>query len=325
MRRNAILSFAFLFVFLISVNSASADFRSRVLGAATVSPQIPTTSEGPGLVLPDSPFFFADNLKQNVRLMFAFAPEEKARVYEDIAGERLAELRFMLEKNNKAGVENSLKGVSENLQNAADQLKFAQLSGQNVSDFAQKLNDDIKLKQQYLDILEQEAQGELKAQVTSVQEGILVAKVKVEDVLPSDQLENEINYDLDRQVQRQVQQSSDLTKSIEQDLDELTKEASDAAGRSLKNREESLQKAIEEKNQALQKEHEKFLESEKQRNAKLMELESTEAKQAMGTVKKAQEAAVGYQNVRRSVQELKNMPAGIKVSPKITPTPSPIP
>ncbi|MDO8639496.1 MAG: hypothetical protein Q7R53_01090, partial [bacterium] len=60
MKRKTLVFLALFFVFLlIIIRPVSADYRSRVLGASTVSGlEIPPTIEGPGLILPDSPLFF---------------------------------------------------------------------------------------------------------------------------------------------------------------------------------------------------------------------------------------------------------------------------
>lgn len=314
------LGLAFLFL-LISVQPVAADYRARVLGASTTTSNldIPPTVEGPGLILPDSPLFFLDELKQLVRVNLAFSGESKAEVYEDIAGERLAELRFMLAKNNKNGIDAALRGISNNLQKASDELNQANRFGKNVSLMAKKINDDIRLKQQSLDVLESQTSGEMKAKVQAAQEALMVAKIKAEDLLSEQELKEEISYDLNRQIQRQVNQSSELAKTVEQDLDELKKEASAAAANSLKRREETIKRAIEEKNQKLVKEHELLLESEKKKNEKLLELEAKEAKEVMETVKKAQEAALKYQKIKKSVEEVKSQPPSISAP---TPTPN---
>lgn len=311
------LPLVFIFI-LIVVQPVSADYRARVLGASTVSSlDIPPTIEGPGLILPDSPLFFLDEIKQALRVNLTFAPEEKAKVYESIAGERLAELRFMLAKNNKDGIDIALRGVSNNLQKSSEELMQAKRLGKNVSLLAKQINDDIKLKQQSLDILENQTTGEMKSKASSVQEALIIAKIKAEDMLSEQELKEEINYDLNRQVQRQVDKGLELAKAIEEDLKDLTKEASSAAENSLKRREEAIKKAIEEKNLAAKKEQEFLLTSEKKKNEKLSELEANEAKTVMETVKKAQEAAAKYQNVKKSIEEVRNQPPT-----NITPTPT---
>ena len=153
-----LFSLVFSFVLIFSP-SAIASHRAQVLGDATVPSDlsIPPTGEGPGILLPDSPFFFLDELKQNLRLFLAFNPEVKAKVHAAIAGERLAELQFMLAKNNEDGIRIALLGVSDNLKKAAEDLSRAKLKGKDIKILAKTLNDSIKEKREKLSFLEYQA------------------------------------------------------------------------------------------------------------------------------------------------------------------------
>src|SRR3989344_114597 len=261
-----LISLALLILIFVTSEPAYARHR-RVLGVSTQSaiPQIPPTVEGPGLVLPDSPFFFLDQIKQTTRLFFAFNPEAKAKIHNAVAGERLAELRIMLSRQNKNGIEVALEGISKNLEEASDDLNNAQLSGKNISETAREINNDIKRRQELLDVLESQAEGELRLMVSAAQASIMESKIKVEDGLPDDELENEIRDDLNRQIERRVEDATESALEVEDDLDELEKEASEAARKSLKRREEALKKAIEERNEALKKAQEKLLENDRKR------------------------------------------------------------
>lgn len=313
-----ILILIVVFTFVIT-RSVAAHHSSRVLGTSTSIPQIPPTTEGPGLILPDSPFFFLDNLKQNVRLFLAFAPEQKAKVYSDIAGERLAELRFMLAKNNKEGVRTALQGVSDNLGKAADSVTQAQLSGRDVSKLAQKINMDIKTRQETLDLLEAQSRGEMAAQVKVAGESLIEAKIKVEDALPAEELENEIRDDLNRKAERRVIQASNSVKELEADLAELNRQATEAAKNSLKAREDALKKAIEQKNEVLKREEERLLEAERKKQNKLLQVQTQAAIQAQAAIETAQKAALRFQQTQQEVNQIRNQVAPTVVP--ITPTP----
>lgn len=294
---------------LVSVGKANANHKAQVLGDSTTSADlsIPPTTEGPGLILPDSPLFFLDRLKQDFRLLLAFTPETKAKIYKDIAGERTAELRFMLAKKNLDAAKVALDGVASNLKNAAAQINQAKLTGRNVDALAKTINDDIKAKQETLDILENQATGEVKTQVASVQESLLKAKVEVEDALPEQELKNEIKSDLRRKAERKVDEASDSARELQRDLDELNKEASEAAKNSLNVREKAIKKAIEEKNEALKKVEEKLLEAERKKQEKLLEVQGKVSEQAKEAIKKAQEAAIGF---RQAVQTISQIQSG---------------
>ncbi|MDO8639376.1 MAG: hypothetical protein Q7R53_00485, partial [bacterium] len=182
---------------------------------------------------------------------------------------------------------------------------------------AKEINDDIKLKQQTLDILESKAQGEVKIKVLSAQESIVVAKIKTEEALSQPELESEINYDLNRQIDKQVNQVLESTELLKNDVKELSIQASEAARSNLTRREEALKKAMAEKNDSLKKEQERLLTLEKIKNQKLSQLEGREAVEVMETVKKAQEAAIRIQKTREQVKEIKSQNTSVSSSANI--------
>jgi len=207
----------FLLLVIVSPAPVFAYNQKEVLGVTdTAIPQVPATNEGPGLLLPDSPIFFLDQFKQTVRVAFAFTPEEKARVYANIAGERMAELRFMIAKENKAGIDIDLHGIADNLQKAGTALSQAKLSGHNVTTLAEEINTTIKQDQQGLDVLVGSDNLEIKFKAKAAEAGLLSAKVQVEDALPQDEQNKEISEDIKRAMQTEMAEAALTTKQLEQ-------------------------------------------------------------------------------------------------------------
>lgn len=215
----------FLILFLV-LPASVLGYNAAVLGEASGSaiPSIAPTAEGPGFILPDSKFFFLDKFKQEVRLFLAFTPEAKAKVHTNIAGERLAELRLMLVKNNPKGISIALDSISKNLQEVSDKIYQAQLSGRNIKELAKSINLSIRRQQDALDSLAVQATGDLKARVNLAQTVAFRTKLRVGDSLPADEQQNELLDDLTRRARQQVQQSSDSSVSIQNTLDELSKQ-----------------------------------------------------------------------------------------------------
>lgn len=296
----------FVFSALLVSPSAMAGYREQVLAAETSNVQIPPTTDGPGLILPDSPLFFLDNFKQNVRLFLAFTPEEKAKVHAQIAGERLAELRFMLVKGNQEGIRTALLGVSDNLSKSADNLETAKLSGKDVSKLAVEINQNIKNKQQNFDLLKVQGNGNIAALANAALQSLFEAKVRVEDSLPADQLENEIRNDLNRRAQERIVEASASAKELEADLDELNSQASEAARRSLKVREEALQKAIAQKDEALKRVEQNLLNIEKQKQEEFLKAQNEASFQAKDAIEKARAAALKFQNSQKVLNEIRS-------------------
>lgn len=253
MRKLFIRGFIFLLsvslTSLVAVNSVSANHQEDVLGVASMPTlSIPPTAEGPGFLLPDSPIFFLDLLKQEIRQLLAFTPEQKAKVHIAVAGERLAELQLMLAKSNVPGVRIALQGVSDNLKMASDDLAAAKLTGRNVNLLAKSINDSIKEKQKSLSALEKEATGEIKAQVMAAKESLKLSKIKAEDHLPADLLINEMEEDLNVEIGDNINKAKVSAEGINRAIDVLTRLASEAAQRNQPRRYEALIHALEVKN-----------------------------------------------------------------------------
>ena len=188
--------FLILLTFVLVVSA----FPASVLAG----PQIPPTAEGPGFILPDSPLFFLDEVKQNIRIFLAIRPQDKAEVFNSIAGERIAELRYMLARNNQKGIEISLKGISQNTQGAADSLAEAQFRGNNVEKLAEDINTDIKRRQEGLDVLLASSTGELKTMVLGTQTSVYDSKAKVVNGLSQGKKEIEMKEDKGKQAEEKL-------------------------------------------------------------------------------------------------------------------------
>ncbi|MCL5438570.1 MAG: DUF5667 domain-containing protein [Patescibacteria group bacterium] len=297
MRKNSWVLVFFFILFLVFTTVFTprvfANRHAKILGVATTSQQlsIPPTVEGPGLILPDSPLFFLDELKQEARIYTAITPETKAQIYKEIAGERFAELRFMLARNNKQGVELTLDGVKNNLEMAVNEVNQAQMRGKNVSKLAKTINDSIKEKQEVLDQLQSQTTGELKARIESVQESLLASKIKGEDSLALADLDNEIRYDLARRIKSGVRETIDSVELLQEQIDELNNQALEASKQMLARREEALNKTIQQKNEALVKTQEQLLNQEKEKQTKLLGAQTSALDQAKEALKAASQAA----------------------------------
>jgi len=236
-------------IIFLSSNSVFADHKEDILGVvSTPTLSIPPTAEGPGLVLPDSPLFFIDRIKQEFRLFLAFTPEQKTKIHNAIAGERMAELRIMLAKNNVAGIRTALQGVSDNLKEASEDLDNAKLTGRNISLLAKEINDSIKEKQKSLSVLEKQAAGEIKAQVIATKEALKTAKVDVEENLSPDLLMNEAIDDLNQEIDDNINKATSSARGINRAIEVLTRLASEAAQKDQPTRQEALIHAIDVKN-----------------------------------------------------------------------------
>ncbi len=307
--KNFILGIVGIFLlFLLSSSIALAHHRQDVLGEATEASNlsIPATSEGPGIILPNSPLFFLDELKQNLRLILAFNPETRSKVHAAIAGERLAELQFMLDKNNTKGIRIALLGVSDNFQKASENLTNARLSGRDVKLLAKAINESIKEKRDKLSVLEENADLELKAQVKAAREALKVAKVEVEDSLSDEEIEHEIEENLELEIEEHVKEVNKSNRGLERAINVLERLASEAAQKEQTKREEALRKAIEVKNEALMKQHERLLELEKKKQHELFKMREEAKSHAKEALKKSLEASLRFKEAQKKASEIES-------------------
>ncbi len=298
MKKILIISIALLF-FFANVASSHAISRSAVLGAEAEEANIPPTVEGPGFVMPDSPFYFLDQIKQSLRIMFALNQESRARIYANIAGERMAELRFMLLNENENGAKIALNGVSESFKNAKEQLEAAKALGKDVSKLAKEINDSIKNKQQVLDELRGKKSGEIGMQIETTTESLTETKIRIGEHLNSSDLASEIKYDTNRELELRLSEASSSAQALKEALEDLKMQRQEAAEQQLKNREEALNRAIDEQGEAIRVQERAQLETEQKAFEKNLLLEEEAIEEIQANVEKAQQAALKYQNLQK--------------------------
>lgn len=166
-------------------------------------------NQGPGILLPTSPLYFADVFKNNLRLMLAsYDNNQKANIHLDIAGERIAEVRVMIEEKKMPAraLDMALASLSENIEGARTELKKYKGKGQNVEELAVRLNTTINAQKESLHVLQAKAGGEeaslkIKAKLAKVRE----IEREIEDEMPEHELANEVV----RELELAYQQASD--------------------------------------------------------------------------------------------------------------------
>lgn len=297
-----------LILFASAASPSLAHHKGRVLGASTPSSEVnfPPVTNGPGFILPDSPFYFLDKIKQDVRLLVAFTPEGKAKIHQNIAGERMAELRIMFARNNQNGINKTLLELRNEVTASAKELTNAELGGRNVGEAAKEINESIKTQRDVLSALEKQTNGTLQTQVGMAKMSIRQAKIEVEDALPADLIDKEIEESIQHELDDKIDSAKDNTDDISRLLGELNTQASDAAKNSLKNREEALKKAIEANNEELKQKQESLLALEKKKQEKYLELQKKATEQAKKETEKMREATAKLQESQNEIEEISN-------------------
>lgn len=195
-----------------------------VLGEATDPTQLalPAVSQGPGLFLPDSPFYFLDKAFQNLKLKLTLDPQKRAKLGTQIAGERLAELKIMLQRNNPQGIETALSQLKKADDLTGKNLSEAGAKG-DVGKFSQEINEAVRSHEQALQKLENQANGSLQLKFKAARVGLLETKNKIEDRLPEGILEKEIQAGLKKEIEEKENDASVAAKRGQELRKELLK------------------------------------------------------------------------------------------------------
>lgn len=299
-----IISIAFIFLLVIlSPKSIFASAREEVLGDSTNTNLFPPVAAGTGFLLPDSPFYFADKIYQNLKLAFAFTPENKAVMEGQILGERLAELRVMHARGNNDGINTALSEIEKEAKNAAQYVKESAAGGKDVTVLAKQINDFLRDYRTILSTASLNSNEELSLKLESTNQSLLVSKVNVEDFLTIADQEDAIASDLETEVENAVLSASTKAEKTEKKLDNLEKRASRAA--ELQAKKDTAKKLLETK----KAENKKLLEEKKklqEQKKKLLEVQKKKLEAAREALKKVKEAARSFREAKKAELELKS-------------------
>lgn len=239
--KKVLIVFSFFFFGFLCTHAVFAE--KAVLGLATQTISMQPTYEGPGLLLPDNPLYFLDYFKQDIRLFFAFTPLQKAQIYSDVAGERLAELRFMILRKNDTGALIAMNGIVANTKNEAEELSLAGESVDTVS-VAQVLSLRLSERLALLDSVYLESHGMLQQEIGKVTIEMTRAKEVVENYLPEDVATQAVMDDVDRQI-RLESPSKNSSQLIEEAVMLLQQQANDSATKNLSLRNMAVQEDLQ--------------------------------------------------------------------------------
>lgn len=281
----------------------AAPHSQAVLGTSvdTQNVNFPPVTSGPGYILPDSPFYFLDELKQTIKVSLSGSSLNRAIAHTDISGERMAELRIMVSRGNLSGITRALDGVSYETRTAAQNLADATAQGNDVVKTAKTINSVIKLNRTTLLTVEKQLNGGLAQQFKATRENMLEAKLVAENSLPKEDLINEIKDDLAEAIDEDANSAAASAKSLGDALTELSKTITILAADAILEKQNALKAATQSRNQALIKKLTADLEAEKERQDAVLSAQN----KALGDLKVAsdnlQKAAVSvgtFQAVR---------------------------
>jgi len=174
---------------------------------------------------PASPFYFLDRFGENFRQFFTFNPEARAKLQIEFAGERIAEIKIMVEKKgiNAKGLAMAESLLKANVAYAAEIVNEEKMSGKDVSLFAKTLNDEFDLRDKLLEQTFKDAKEQLKAQRKEIKTKLLAEARRVGDTTQIAILEAQLK-DIDAQIDTLEQKKDQLEDSLQDEQKDIEEE-----------------------------------------------------------------------------------------------------
>lgn len=178
---------------------------------------------------PESSFYFLDRLGENLRQFFTFNPEAKAKLQIEFAGERIAEIKVIIEEKgvNAKGLAIAQSLLQANVAYAAEIVSEEKTSGKDVSALAKTLNDEFDARDKLLEQTFKDAKAQLKAQRKEIKTNLLAEARRVGDTAQIAVLEAQLK-DIDGQIDALGQKKDQLENSLQGEQKNIEKEMSKA-------------------------------------------------------------------------------------------------
>ncbi len=238
------MSLVFLFLF---TTPALAHNRGLVLGAKTQNP-VPPLSAGPGILLPDSPFWELDVLRDQLKLFLTVKPQERAMLEMRLVGERLAELKILLAQTNPQRVDKALDNLVGHVASARGILQSEKAKGEDVSLLAHDLNQALNQEQEFLDALAATSRPREQFLLRHAQVQVTEDEILVENELGLKEKEDETLKELTEGTRDEINEASQATRRAQELNRQLGEKTSPTLEKILGVQAESLDKASEEVN-----------------------------------------------------------------------------
>ncbi len=195
---------------------------------------------------PGSPFYFLDRLGENLRQFFTFNPEAKAKLQIEFAGERISEIKVMVEAK---GVDAKGLAIAEsllqaNVAYAAEIVNQEKVAGKDVAALAKTLNDEFDARDKLLEQTFKDAKAQLKAQRKEIRTNLLAEARRIGDTAQIAALEAQIN-DIDGQIDALGQKKDQLRDSLKGEQKNIEKEMSESDQKKEEIEQKEEQEAIE--------------------------------------------------------------------------------
>jgi len=253
---------------------------------------------------PDSPFYFLDKIGETLREFITFNPQSKARLHVQYAGERIAEIKIILESKGLEAA--SFAAVQANLEKhtkkAVEIVEKEKSKGNDVSELAAEIVDNFHLQrveakeafgaakeafQTKKALLHDELLIAITAGNVEEQERIRAELATIEAVKDEAEAKKDEAIETLEAEKERLQDELEEEKRLEDEARDIVEEAKDEAKKAEEKQQELKEKMEEEQ----AKTEEKLKEADAKEAERIME----EAKREEEQLKKEEEKAVEEQ------------------------------
>jgi len=163
-------------IFLISGVLFSGSFVLAQIDefSATLDETIEDLGTGEPNILPDSPFYFLKQWSRTIQNVFAFTTVAKAQLKEKFSGEKLLEVKKMVEQNkSQEQIENAVRNYQEEIgemQRATEKIRETATESEGVGKFLDKFIQQQTLHQRVLQKIEEQVPEETFEKIQAARE-----------------------------------------------------------------------------------------------------------------------------------------------------------
>ena len=193
-------------------------------GGTALAQKEQVTLPSPGLT-PESSFYFLDRFGETLRQFFTLKPEAKARLQIEFAGERIAEIKLMVEEKGPGtkGIIIAQSLLLTNVAHAAEIVQEEKADGKDVTQFAKNLDDEFDAREKLLEQTFKEAKQKLQDQKREIKSKLLAEARKAGDTAQVALLEKQLQ-DIEAQKDALNQKKDALKKDLENEQKKLESE-----------------------------------------------------------------------------------------------------
>lgn len=186
-----------------------------VLTGSIVSAQNGQITPPSAGLTPDSPFYFLDRLSENIRQFFTFGAEAKAKLQIEFAGERVSEIKVIVEKKGPQdkGIDKAKALLLGNVAYAAELVNQEKASGKDVTQLAKDIDEQFDARDKLLAQTFLDARAKLAAEHKNIKEKLLKDAQVAGDTAKVTELTQQLN-DIENQANNLKDKKDEIKKSL---------------------------------------------------------------------------------------------------------------